>query len=158
MLKWIKSLFSVPQPAGPPQTLRTFSANEKTITQDGVRVDGNTMRIDFTGNRTVRLFDVKDPGVEQCQLTYRAEIKAEGIEGRAYLEMWCCFANRGEFFSKGVQQAVSGTSDWAEYEIPFHLKKGQAPELIKLNLVVEGRGVVWLRNIELLKTPLGEPA
>jgi hypothetical protein len=112
------------------------------------------MRIDSTGNRTVRLFDVKDPGVEQCLVTYRAEIKPEGLEGRAFLEMWCCFPGGGEFFSKGMHQAVSGTSDWARYEIPFYLKKGQAPELIKLNLTVEGRGVVWLKNIELLKTPL----
>ena len=34
------------------------------------------------------------------------------------------------------------------------MKKGQTPELIRLNLIVEGRGVVWLKNIELLKTPL----
>ena len=68
--------------------------------------------------------------------------------------MWCSFPGRGEFFSKGLHQTASGTADWARYEIPFYLKRGQTPELIKLNLVVEGRGVVWLKNIELLKTPL----
>src|SRR5438034_856908 len=114
MLKWIRSLFSMPQPAGPPQTIRTFSVHEMAIAQDGVRVDGNTIRIDFTANRTVRLFDVKDPGVEQCLVTYRAEMKAEGIEGRAFLEMWCCLPCRGEFFSQGVHQAASGTSDWVQ--------------------------------------------
>jgi hypothetical protein len=61
---------------------------------------------------------------------------------------------RGEFFSKGYKQAVSGTVEWASYEIPFYLKGGQKPDLIKLNVVVEGQGRVWLRNLELLKTPL----
>ena len=68
--------------------------------------------------------------------------------------MWCRLPGRSEFFSKGYQQAVSGTVDWARYEIPFHLKRGQKPDLIKLNVVVEGPGTVWLRNVELLKTPL----
>jgi hypothetical protein len=37
---------------------------------------------------------------------------------------------------------------------PFYLKEGQKPDLIKLNVVVEGLGTVWPRNVELLKTPL----
>ena len=154
MLSWLKSLFSTPKPAGPPRTIRTFSVNEHTITLDGVRVDGESMRIDSTGSRTVRLFDVNDPDVQQCVVTYRAEMKAEKLEGRAYLEMWCCFPGRGEFFSKGLHQPLSGTTDWGRYEIPFYLKRGETPDLIKLNLVVEGRGVVWLRKLELLQTPL----
>ncbi len=28
-------------------------------------------------------------------------------------------------------------------------------DLIKLNLVVEGKGRVWVKDVELLKTPLG---
>jgi hypothetical protein len=50
---------------------------------------------------------------------------------------------------------VSGTTDWASYEVAFLLKKGQKPDLIKLNLVVEGKGQIWLKAVELLKTPLG---
>jgi len=51
-------------------------------------------------------------------ITYRARIKTEGLEGRAYLEMWCRLPGRGEFFSKGFQQAVSGTTGRATYETP----------------------------------------
>ena len=87
-------------------------------------------------------------------MTYRAELKAEGLQGRGYLEMWCRLPGRREFFSKGHKQAVSGTVDWARYEIPFYLKRGQKPDLIKLNVVVEGQGTLWVRNVELLKTPL----
>jgi hypothetical protein len=91
-------------------------------------------------------------------LTYRAEMKTEDLKGRAFLEMWCGLPGRGEFFSKGFQQAVSGTIGWSRYETPFYLKKGQKPDLIKLNLVIEGTGKVWLRHVELLQTPLAEQA
>jgi hypothetical protein len=119
-----------------------------------VRVEGDSIRIESAASRTVRLFDVNDPGVQQCVVIYRAEMKGEKVEGRAFLEMWCSFPGRGEFFSKGLLQPLSGTSDWTRFEIPFYLKRGQIPDLIKLNLAIEGRGVVWVRNIELLKTPL----
>jgi hypothetical protein len=154
MLKWLKSLFSGPQPAGPPQVLQAFAPGKATITQSGIRADQGGWRIDATEKQTIRLFEVENPAVEQCQLTYRAELKTEGLEGRAFLEMWCRLPGQGEFFSKGHQQAVSGTTNWGRYEIPFYLKRGQKPDLIKLNLAVEGTGTVWLRNIELLKTPL----
>ena len=155
MLNWLKSRFAGPKPAGPPQVLRVFAPDEPTITQIGIRVEHGAWHIDARAEeQTIRLFEVKNPAVEQCLLTYRAELKAEGLQGRAFLEMWCRLPGRGEFFSKGHQQAVSGTVNWARYEIPFYLRRGQKPELIKLNVVVEGQGTVWLRDVELLKTAL----
>jgi hypothetical protein len=55
---------------------------------------------------------------------------------------------------QGFQHALEGTNDWASCETPFLLKKGQRPDLIKLNLVVEGRGKVLIKDVQLLKTPL----
>ena len=133
MVNWLRSLFAGPKPAGPPQVLRSFAPDQPTITHTGIRVENGAWQIDAP---------------------YRAELKAQGLQGRGFLEMWCRLPGRGEFFSKGYQQAISGTVEWARYEIPFHLKKGQKPDLIKLNVVVEGPGTVWLRDVALLKTPL----
>jgi hypothetical protein len=155
LLNWLKSLFARPKPTGPPQLLQAFAPEQPTITQSGIRVENGAWHIDASAEeQTIRLFEVENPAVEQCILTYRAELKAEDLQGRAFLEMWCRLPGRGEFFSKGYKQAVSGTVEWARYEIPFYLKEGQKPDLIKLNFVVEGQGRVWLRNLELLKTPL----
>ena len=49
---------------------------------------------------------------------------------------------------------MKGTTGWASYEMPFYLKKGQRPDLIKLNCAVEGPGTAWIRDVELLRTPL----
>jgi hypothetical protein len=154
MLKWLTSLFKVPEPAGPAQTIRTFRTSDPTITQGGITVDEGGWLIDSTEKQTIRLFEVQNPEVEQCMVTYKAQLKTENLQGRAYLEMWCRFPGRGEFFSKGFQHAVKGTTLWSSYEIPFYLKKGQKPDLIKLNLAVEGVGKVWIKDIELLKTTL----
>lgn len=154
MLKWLKSLLGAPTPAGPPELLRRFGTEQPTITRSGIRVESGAWRVDAPPAQTLQLFEVEAPGVEQCVLAYRAELRAEGLTGRAYLEMWCRVPGLGEFFSKGFHNAVKGSVDWARVEIPFYLKQGQRPDLLKLNLVIEGQGTVWLRNLELYKTPL----
>lgn len=154
MLKWLKSIFTGPQPAGPPEAIRRFEVTDPIIAGESVTVAEDAWMIDSKGNQTVRLFEVEGPQLEQCLLTYRARMKAEAVSGRAYLEMWCRLPGRGEFFSKGLNQTITGTTDWCSYEIPFYLKKGQRPDLIKLNVVIEGTGKIWLKDVELLKTPL----
>lgn len=154
MIDWLRSLFSGPQPAGPPQTIRRFQTTDRTLSQGVITVVQDGWAIDAKEEQTIRLFEVPDPQAEQCLITYRAKLKTEGLGGRAFLEMWCRLPGRGEFFSKGLSQVVKGTADWASYETPFYLKKGQRPDLIKLNLVVEGKGRLWLKDVQLLKTPL----
>ena len=153
MFRMLASLFGGPSPAGPPETLRRFTGTDQPISA-AARREGDGWRIDAKEPASIRLFEIADPGAEQCLLTYRARMKGEGVAQRAYLEMWCRLPGRGEFFSKGLAQPLAGTSGWASYETPFHLKRGQRPDLIKLNLAMEGPGTVWLADIELLKTPL----
>lgn len=136
--------------------MKRFDATAKTITQDGVSTEGDAWRIAAKENRTVRLFEIPDPGVEDCLVTYRADMKAEGLEGRAYLEMWCRMPGGGEYFSKGLDNPVKGTTDWASYQTPFFLRKGERPDMLKLNVVIEGKGTLWVKNVELLKGPLPE--
>ena len=105
--------------------------------------------------RTIRLFEVTPAaGLEQCQVLYRAKIKTEKADKRVYLEMWCRVPGFGEAFSKGFDNAVTGTTDWETVEIPFYLQKGQQPDLIKLNVVMEGKGTVWVKDVELSRGPL----
>ena len=155
MFGWLKSLLGVPQPAGPPQELRSFTISDPTISKDSITPEGDAWRITgCTESQTIRLFEVQDPRVEQCMLAYRAKVKTEGVEGKTYLEMWCRLPGRGEFFSKGLHNAAKGTNDWTSYEIPFYLKRGQQPDLVKLSLTLEGNGTVWIKDVQLLQTPL----
>jgi hypothetical protein len=154
MSGWLASLFGIgSEPSKIPRLIRAFGPGDPTLSLDGITAEGKGWCIDANGEQVVRLFEVADLGVEDCTLTYRAAMSCEGLKGRAYLEMWCRLPGRGEFFSRGVFQAIRRTTDWSTYEIPFRLKKGQRPDLVKLNLVVEGRGTVCIRSVELLEMP-----
>ena len=69
--------------------------------------------------------------------------------------MWCRFPGKGEFFSRGLQSPLTGTTDWTTEETAFFLKKGENPDNVKLNLVINGSGTAWIDDVRLLKGPLG---
>jgi len=154
MLNWLKSLLRPPEPAGPPRVLQAFGNTQPTITQGGVAPSEDGWLINAQQAQTIRLFEVPVSDLEQVRLTYAAKLKAEGLEGKAFLEMWCRFPGRGEFFSKGLRQPLSGTTDWASFETSFYLRRGQKPDLVKLNLVIEGTGKVGIKELTLSETPL----
>lgn len=134
---------------------------EGLLTQSGLQIDkrissdGNgSLRIVATQPTTFRLFEAGDIDIENARLIYQAKVRTENIEGRAYLEMWCHFPGRGEFFSRGLVTPLGGTIDWTTEETPFFLKQGQNPDNVKLNLVIDGKGTAWIDDIRLLKGPL----
>lgn len=131
------------------------------VTVSGVQIDeqissdGNgSLRIAATEPTVVRLFEVGDVDIENARLIYQARVRTENVHGQVYLEMWCHFPGKGEFFSRGLQTPLTGTTEWTTEETPFFLKKGENPDNIKLNLVVDGQGTAWIDDICLLKGPL----
>lgn len=113
-----------------------------------------SLRITATEPVLVRLFETGDIDIEDGRLMYQAKLRADGLSGKAYLEMWCHFPGKGEYFSRGLATPVTGTVDWTTEEIPFFLQKGENPDNVKLNLVIDGTGTVWIDEIRLLKGPL----
>jgi len=143
--------------------LKSFplDSTEGLITQSGLQIDkqissdGNgSLRIEATESTTVRLFETGDIDIENARLIYQARLRTEDIEGQVYLEMWCHFAGVGDAFSRGLATPLTGTTEWTTEEIPFFLKKGENPDNVKLNLVIKGKGTVWIDDIQLLKGPL----
>lgn len=131
------------------------------VTQSGIQIDeqissdGNgSLRIEATERTTVRLFETGDIDIENARLIYQARLRTEDVEGQVYLEMWCHFAGVGNAFSRGLLTPLTGTTEWTTEEIPFFLKKGENPDNVKLNLVINGKGTVWIDDIRLLKGPL----
>ncbi len=121
----------------------------------GVSSDGKgSIRIDASEPVTIRLFEIKNINIDEARLIYRARLKSENVTGQAYLEMWCVFPGLGEYFSRALQSPLSGTVDWTTQETPFFLQKGQKPELVKLNVVINGQGTVWVDDVSLIKGPL----
>ena len=143
--------------------LRHYAVTEMhdVITRNGVELDtdissdgGGSLRIAANQPTTVRLFETGELDVENARLSYQAKLRTENVQGKVYLEMWCHFPGKGEFFSRALDTAISGTVEWASQETPFFLKSGENPDNVRLNLVIEGSGTVWIDDIRLLQTAL----
>lgn len=132
--------------------IKTFTTEEQPLT-GAWTVSGDQWFLDSQQAQVVRLFEVEEVDVEPGVLLYEADLMTEGLDGRVYLEMWCRFPGRGEFFSRGLRQLLTGTTGWVSAHTPFVLKEGEVPDLIRLNLAVEGTGRVRVRNVRLSHAP-----
>ena len=162
-LAMLSVLAGCSRPAQEVTELRSFPMDslEGILSQSGVQLDRTissdgkgSLRITAMEPTVVRLFEIAGIDVDNARLIYRAKVRTEGIEGQAYLEMWCHFPGKGEFFSRSLQSPLTGTTNWATEETPFLLKKGEKPDLVKLNLVINGKGTAWIDDVHLLKGPL----
>jgi hypothetical protein len=151
------------QPSAPVTELKHYPVDslEGILTQTGVAFDreissdGNgSLRVTADQPTTLRLYETGDLDVENARLIYQARVRTEGVAGKVYLEMWCQFTGKGEYFSRDLGTPVGGTTDWTTEETPFFLKAGENPDNIKLNLVIEGKGTVWIDDVRLIQGPL----
>lgn len=143
--------------------LKTFPVEgmDGVISRTGVKfvrdptADGNgSLRLKAQKPTTFHLYETGDLDIEQAVIFYRAKVRTGGVKGEAYLEMWCHFPGRGEYFSRGLQYSLSGNNNWTSVETSFMLRKGENPDNIRLNLVINGRGTAWVDDIRLEKGPL----
>lgn len=124
-------------------------AVDSTVSSDGTA----SLKITVPGPTIVNLFELGDLDVENAKIVYRAMLRSRKLSGKAYLEMWVRFKDGGEYFSRGLDRTITGTTNWMTMEIMFILEKGQNPDNVRLNLVIEGKGTVWIDDIVILKGP-----
>jgi hypothetical protein len=129
---------------------RTGVSFDPAVSSDGK----GSLRIDARSPLPVPLFEITDVSIENATLLYQASLQSENLDGKAYLEMWLRFPGKGEFFSRALDRPVTGSMTWITVAAPFFLKPGEKPDLIRLNLVVEGKGRVWIDDIRLMRLPL----
>ena len=68
--------------------------------------------------------------------------------------MWNFFPGGGQYFSRtladqGPMMKLAGTSGWREFVLPFDATAPPAPTRLVVNVVLQGRGSVYLGPLEL---------
>jgi len=117
------------------------------------KVEGKgSIKITTQWPTTICLSEVVGPDIENAMLVYSAKVKTD-LDGNAYLEMWAHIGG-GQYFSKGMNDSVSQKTDWKTIKAPFMFQKGQKPDKVTLNLIINGKGTVWIDDIVLAKEPL----
>ncbi len=126
-------------------------SNTNIVLDRNASFDGNgSLAITTDHPAVVHLYETGDIDVENARLIYRAKVKTQDVNGNVYLEMWCQFNDKGDFF----ESSLTGTAGWTTLQTPFYLRKGENPDIVKLNIVIDGDGIVWVDDLKLLKVPL----
>jgi hypothetical protein len=130
-------------------------ASPKIEADAKVKVEGaSSLRITAQWPTTVCMGEVPGPNIENTKLVYSAHVKTQlEAGGTAFLEMWVHIGG-GQYFSRGMNDAIGQESDWKTIQTPFLFQKGQRPEKITLNLVIQGKGTVWIDDVVLTTEPL----
>lgn len=144
-----------------------ISSLQELITQSGVEID-NEITTDNNGSLLintdkaikVELFELDKQNFKNKRLTYKAQIRSEDLTGTddlrgiSYIELVAVFPDGEELISRGPRVPISGTIDWRPAETVLYVDKGNAPKNVKLNLIVEGQGKVWIDAVKLETIPL----
>ncbi len=116
-----------------------------------VKVEGrSSIKITTLHPATVCLGEVSGLNLENSTLNYSARVKSQ-LDGTALLEMWVQ-VDGGRYFSRGLNSTIKGNSDWQLIQTPFIFQKGQNPDRITLNLIINGTGAVWVDDVVLSKS------
>jgi len=122
-------------------------------TDTQVKAEGKgSIKITTQWPTTICLGEVASVDIENAKLVYKAKVKSD-LDGTAFLELWA-HVGGGQYFSRGMNDVVSRKTDWKIIQTPFSFQKGQRPEKVTLNLVINGKGTVWIDDIVLSKEPL----
>ena len=111
--------------------------------------------------RAVPVFTLAGPGVVAPRYALRGDVRGEGIEGEAYLEMWSFFAGGGRYFSRTLAQAgpmasLHGSFGARPFLLPFTAEAGMKLEKLAVNVAFPGRGTVILGPMRLVELVPGE--
>ncbi len=87
--------------------------------------------------------------IDGAMLVFQAKLRSQALDGTAYLEMWCHFPDGSRYFARGLDSTVAGSTDWTPVRTVFRLEPGQLPSRVTLNLVINGRGTVWIDEARL---------
>jgi len=122
-------------------------------TDTQIKTEGKgSIKITTQWPTTICLGEVIGLNVENAKLLYTAKVKSD-LDGSAFLELWA-HVGGGQYFSRGMNDVVSQKTDWKLIQTPFLFQKGQRPDKVTLNLVINGKGIVWIDDIVLSKEPL----
>ena len=116
------------------------------------------LRASGSGPTSLHLVTIDHPQLAGPRYVVSGEIRYQDVEGQGYLEMWTVFPDGQRFFSRtlaaqGPLAALHGESNWRRFELPFDMSgASQTPSRLEINLVVPGRGAVWIGPMHLQRT------
>jgi hypothetical protein len=104
--------------------------------------------------RALTVLTIDRPSVRGPRYVLSGQVRYEGVEGIGYLELWNHFPDGGQYFTRtlaetGPMMKLSGSSGWRTFTLPFDATGAPPPTRLVFNVVLPGKGVVYLGPLEL---------
>lgn len=124
-------------------------------TDTRVKTEGDgSVRITTVWPTMVPLHNAEGLNLDNSKLVYQAKVRSKDLQGSAYLEMWVRVKGQA-YYSRGTQSFVDGTTKkWKTIVTPFILQPDQVADQVILNIIINGKGTVWVDDISLESEPL----
>lgn len=129
-------------------------------------VSGDSLVVDkkTPDAQTITVLTLDGNGITRPVYALTGRIRWEGVEGDGYVEMWNVFGPGKRYFSRALPADapvealwIKGSSDWRAIVLVFNNREGApAPKELELNVVLPGRGKVWLGPLRLVQYEAGE--
>jgi hypothetical protein len=115
----------------------------------------SSLKIDGGAGAPVTVAILEPPAIEGQRYAVTGQVRYEAVEGNGYLEMWSHFPDGGQYFSRtladaGPMMKLQGTSGWRQFTLPFDATGAPPPTRLVINVVLPGRGVVYLGPLRLV--------
>lgn len=104
--------------------------------------------------RQFALVEFAPPPIADSTYAIRGRVRYSGVTGQGYLELLNHFPGKGVFFTRTLSEGgpmgrIEGTSDWRDFQLPFHQGTLHGPEKLVMNLSLAGPGTVEITDLEL---------
>ena len=130
------------------------------------------LKIENTADAPLQLslWTIPQPKIAAQMYAVMGEIRYDAVQGEGFLEMWSYFPParvgmpEGQYFSRtlgdsGEMGKISGTSDWRRFSLPFNSAGASGPpSRLQINLILRGRGTVYLGPLKLAQYSGAKPA
>jgi hypothetical protein len=139
--------------------LKSDKLKNVTLHAPGKLADGVVVQVDGDAKQTTTpIIAVLKPSMPSHRYVLKGRVKFEGVEGHAYLELLSVFAEKKVYYTRtlaesGVLGKFVGTSDWREVELPFASDPGLLPEQINVNVVLSGKGTIYVAPLTVAALP-----
>jgi hypothetical protein len=124
---------------------------DQKISSDG----RGSLRVKATGAlQTIRLYEITGLQLENVQLVFQAQVRAEGT-GKLHAKIMVYKEMDRTFFGRSRSQPLEQQQKWRAVEARHILQRGESPDRLELQLVIEDKsaGTVWIDDLRLLSGP-----
>lgn len=111
-----------------------------------------------SGLASLPLAMIDAPKITRSEYALVGQVRYEDVAGEGYFETWNYFGETEKYFSRtlaptGLMGVLSGSSGWRPFRLPFFTNdNAKHPSKIELNLVLPGRGTVYLSELRLVQS------